>query len=101
LIVGYTRDVSETGLGIIVPQIRTGGLDMSIPERKLRVLLGLPFEQVEMEVAPARYVKLERKEDEVDTGYLVGVHITEMSAEHRARYLKFLKTLQGVSPDEI
>jgi hypothetical protein len=101
LIVGYTRDVSETGLGVIVPQIRTGGLDLSIAERRLRLLLGLSPEPLEMEVAPVRYVKLERKEDEVDTGYLVGVHITEMRAESRRRYLKFLKTLQSVPPDEI
>lgn len=101
LIVGYTRDVSETGLGVIVPQIRTGGLDLSIEGRRLRLLLGLPPEPVEMEVEPVRYVKLVRKEDELDTGYLVGVHIVEMSAENRRRYVGFLKTLQSVAPDEI
>jgi hypothetical protein len=89
-IVGYTHDLSETGLGIIVPDIRLGGVTIINPQRHLRILLGIPPEPVEIRAAPARYVKLD--EGELDGGYLIGAQIIEMSKPDRARYLKYLKS---------
>ncbi|HVF51225.1 MAG TPA: PilZ domain-containing protein [Pyrinomonadaceae bacterium] len=89
-IVGYTRDVSETGLGIVVPEIRLGGVTIVNPNRTLRILVGIPHEPVEMQCAPARYVRLE--DEGLDAGYLVGVQIISMSKEDRARYTSYLKT---------
>jgi len=90
-LVGYTNDVSETGLGIVLPTVRLAGRRVDSPERALRVVVGLPHEQVEMQVVGVRSVELEAGEPE--SGYLVGVHIREMAPDDRRRYLKYLRSL--------
>ncbi|HEX8141543.1 MAG TPA: PilZ domain-containing protein [Pyrinomonadaceae bacterium] len=90
VLAGYTRDVSETGLGIIVPDIRIGGLNITRPDRLLRIVLGLPRHPVEIQAVPVRYVELE----EVEHGrYLIGMLIKSMSEQDRKHYDAFLKSL--------
>ncbi|HEX5708426.1 MAG TPA: PilZ domain-containing protein [Pyrinomonadaceae bacterium] len=88
-LVGYTRDVSETGLGVVLPDVRIGGRLIVNPERALRLLVGLPTGAVEMTATAVRYAEPEGDE----SGYLVGVHINEMPKAHRALYLKFINSL--------
>ena len=83
--------MSETGLGIVLPTVRLAGRRVDSPERALRVVVGLPREQVEMQVVGVRSVELEAGEPE--SGYLVGVHIREMTPDDRQRYLKYLHSL--------
>jgi len=90
-LVGYTRDVSETGLGVVLPELRIAGRSVVHPERELRLMIGLPYEPVEMRAAAVRHVEL--GEDEFDSGYLVGVQIREMSPADRGRYMKYLRSL--------
>ena len=90
-IVGYTRDLSETGLGVILPEVRVAGRSVVRGERDLRLLIGLPGEPVGMRATVVRHVKLEA--DGLDTGYLVGVQIKEMADADRARYMKYLRRL--------
>ncbi|HYO63598.1 MAG TPA: PilZ domain-containing protein [Pyrinomonadaceae bacterium] len=90
-LVGYTRDVSETGLGVILPEVRVAGRSIVREGRELRLLVGIPHEPVEMQAAVVRHVRLEK--GELDGGYLVGVHITSMGEADRARYAKYLSKL--------
>lgn len=92
VLAGYTRDVSATGLGIVVPDIRINNSNVTRPDRALRIMLGLPGEPVEIQAIPVRYVELEK--DSESKGYLVGVHITKMSERNRSRYEAFLNTFQ-------
>lgn len=88
-LVGYTRDVSETGLGVVVPDVRLSGRLVVGPDRALRLRVGLPTGAVEMTATAVRYAEPEGGE----SGYLVGVHIGEMSKADRARYLAFINSL--------
>ena len=90
-LVGYTRDVSETGMGLVLPELRIAGRSVMHPGRGLRLLLGLPYEPVEMRATAVRHVEL--GEGEVDSGYLVGVQIKEMSPADQTRYAKYLRSL--------
>jgi hypothetical protein len=94
VLAGYTRDVSETGLGIVVPDIRIGGLNITRPDRMLRIMLGLPGQPVEIRAVPVRYVELEEDEDAEQARYFIGMLIKEMSPSHRSQYNAFLKSLQ-------
>ena len=94
VLAGYTRDVSETGLGIIVPDIRIGGLNITRPDRMLRIMLGLPGHPVEIRAVPVRYVELEEEEDGEKSRYLIGMLIKAMSKRDRTHYDAFLKSLQ-------
>lgn len=94
VLAGYTRDLSETGLGIVVPDIRIGGLNITRPDRMLRIMLGLPGQPIEIRAVPVRYVELEEEADGEKARYLIGMLIKEMSKRHRSQYNAFLKSLQ-------
>lgn len=89
---GYTRDISASGLALIVPSIRVGGQYVTGENRRLRILLKLPTGQIEIHATPVRYSPLD--EDGVDTGYLVGVQIISMSDEDRARFDAYLEKMK-------
>lgn len=87
---GFTRDLSETGLALIVPSLRIGDRYLVDEECTLRVVLvDLPTGEVEIFCTPRRYEQLHKPE----TGHLIGVEITQMSENDRARLLQYLKTL--------
>jgi hypothetical protein len=90
-VVGYTRDVSESGLGLVVPDLRIAGRNIVNAERLLLVIVGLPAGPVEMRAAGVRHVEMEKGNPEA--GYLVGIQIREMAPADRSRYKKFINSL--------
>ncbi len=90
-VAGYTRDISATGLALVVPTIRIGGQYITGENRTLEIILKLPTGVIKVKAAPVRYTPLE--EDGADTGYLIGVQIIWMSNEDRARFNTYLETL--------
>jgi hypothetical protein len=89
VIEGFTRDVSETGLALILPAIRIGEHYLTGEGRSLHLTLEFPTGPLQMVVTPVRYERLE--EDETEKGYLIGVSITEMSDPDRARFNEGMK----------
>lgn len=88
---GHTRDISTSGIAVIVPSIRIGGHYLTGEDRTLRLTLALPAGPTEVQVVPVRYERLE--EDPTEEGYLIGARITEMSDNDRGRYLAYIRTL--------
>lgn len=87
---GYTRDISSTGLALVVPVIRIG--DIYLTEgRTLEILIEHESGPVVIYATAVRYEKLE--EETADKGYLLGLRITEMSDDDRARLNEYLDTL--------
>jgi hypothetical protein len=87
---GYTRDVSSSGLALILPSIRINNIYLAGEDRRLEVLIENESDPIVLYGSPTRYEKLEEGEG-ADKGYLIGVRITEMSDEDRARFLRLLK----------
>jgi hypothetical protein len=90
---GYTRDISASGLALIVPSIRVGGQYVTGENRHLRIMLKLPTGPIEIHATPVRYSPLD--DDGVDKGYLVGVQIVSMSDEDRARFNAYLEQVKS------
>jgi PilZ domain len=88
-LIGHTRDVSESGLGVVLPDVRIAGRVIVGSDRGLLVRLWLPGRVVEMSARAVRHAPLEGGEP----GYLVGIEIQAMSQDDRAYYLKFLRSL--------
>jgi hypothetical protein len=89
-LVGFTRDISEKGLALIVPSLRVGDRYLIDEGCRLRVvLLDLPTGEVEIFCTPRRYQELQGAE----AGHLIGVEITEMSDNDRFRFTQYLQTL--------
>jgi len=79
---GHTRDVSACGLALILPAVRVGDRYLAGEAQTLGVTLRLPAATVKLRATPARYQRLD--EDDADTGYLIGLRITDIDARDRA-----------------
>jgi len=88
---GHTLDVSTTGLSVIVPQIRIGDHYLAGENRKLLLRLESPVGTLQIQGNAVRYERLE--EEDSERGYLIGVTISAMSDEDRARYDEYVSSL--------
>jgi c-di-GMP-binding flagellar brake protein YcgR len=85
---GHTRDVSDSGLALMLPQIHLEGLHLAAESRELQVVLELPAGAVSLVVIPQRYEKLD--EAELGCGYLIGARIVQITDEDRSRLENFI-----------
>ena len=92
-LVGHTRNLSETGLALIVPSLRLGTNKLNDENRTLRLMLDLPTGTAEIHVVPVRSLQL--GEEDPDSGYVIGVRIIHLSDDARARLTKFLRSLRS------
>jgi len=86
----YTRDLSLTGLALVVPAIRIG--ERYLTDTPLRLVLQHPTGPLELTAQPVRYEQLSA--DAGERGYLLGLRITEMAPADRARFEKHLRQLR-------
>jgi hypothetical protein len=89
---GQTRDVSETGLGVVLPSIRVGDRYLAGEGQTLRVVLRLPDTQARLYATPVRYERLDP--EGAETGYLLGLRLTGGDERDRAAFDAYLKTLK-------
>ena len=94
-LVGRTRNVSETGFGLIVPSLWLGAHKLNEENATLRLMLNLPdaIEPVEVQVVPVRSFQL--GEGDKESGYFIGAQITHLSDEARAPFTKLLRSLSS------
>lgn len=84
-VLAYTRDISKSGMALIVPSTRLGCHDLKSGDYLLRIILAVSHETSIR--ATARLVHCElanRKESEI--GFLLGVKIEEIGAKDRILY---------------
>lgn len=85
---GYTFDVSETGLRLLMRAIHIDGHYLTGSGSTLLVLLELPDGPVLVRAVAVRYDRLD--EDDAQMGYLIGMEIKEMSNPDRERFVAYL-----------
>jgi hypothetical protein len=91
-IMGHTRDVSATGLSLILPTTQLGSRDISRAGEALRLVLCLPTGVVIVHAATVRCASVASGED-APREFLVGARITKMFETDRRRYDNFLRSL--------
>jgi hypothetical protein len=93
LVQGRTRDLSEDGLGLILPHVRVGGHYLVGDSVTLRVTVKLPEAYARLYGTPVRYEKLEG--DGPGAGFFVGIRLTDISERgDHALLVNYLKSLQ-------
>jgi c-di-GMP-binding flagellar brake protein YcgR len=85
---GHTRDISSTGLAMMLPQVHLEGHHLAAESRELQVLLELPSGVIPLVVVPKRYEKLD--DSELGCTYLIGVKIVQITDEDRIRLENFI-----------
>jgi hypothetical protein len=86
-----TRDVSESGVGLVATSIYLGYTCVVDEERALLLTLELASGPVEMEATAAHYLRLDASTRE--TTYLIGLRIISIAEDQRAIYKSFLESL--------
>lgn len=89
-LIGSTRNISESGLAVVLNSLRIESRLITDEGCKLRIVLDIyPQGLVEMEAIAVRSEPLEEK----DGGYLIGVCITDIRDDNRTGYLEYLSGL--------
>src|SRR5215213_120215 len=87
-----TRDVSETGVGVVANSIYLGYTCVVDEGRALLVTLELPAGPVRMETTAAHYVRLDSGARDATT-YLIGLRISSIDEDQSDLYKSFLESL--------
>ena len=88
-LMGHTRDISCSGLALLVPQVHVDGHHLAAEGRELELRLEMGnSEPISMLVMPRRYERLE--DAELGCTYLIGARIVKMDEADRNRYLSFI-----------
>jgi PilZ domain len=89
IISGHTRNISDTGLSLILPSVHFGNRYLMDGDLDLKAQIELPAGVVNCGVAPVRYEMLD--ENQIEWGYLVGLRITNISDQERRRLTEYLR----------
>jgi hypothetical protein len=87
---GYTRDISESGLALIISGEDMVALSSLGEGYTLRLVLTLPAGPVQLTVTPARYQRLGETEG---ADFLIGAQIMDMSGRDRVLFMEFIRGL--------
>jgi c-di-GMP-binding flagellar brake protein YcgR len=88
-----TRDLSETGVGVVTGSIYVGYTCVVDEECALHVRLALPGGEIELEATSAHYLRLDSGAEQ--STYLIGLRIVSMSEEDRKLYDDYLDELSA------
>lgn len=88
-----TRDVSESGIGLVANSIYLGYTCVVDEGRALLVTLELPAGPVPMEATAAHYTRLDAGARDAAATYLIGLRISSMPDEALAAYRRYLEEL--------
>jgi hypothetical protein len=94
-----TRDLSESGIGLLAPSIYLGYTCVVDEGRPLELTLELPAGVVvTLQVASAHYVRLGT--DAAESSYLIGLRLVEPEGEHLKRFKQYLASLESAEQGE-
>jgi hypothetical protein len=92
-----TRDLSESGVGVVAGSIYVGYTCLVDEGSALRLRLALPRGEIEMEATSAHYLRLDSGGEH--PAYLIGLRISSMTDEARSLYLNYLDELSRLEQD--
>ena len=85
---GHTRDISASGLALLLPQVHLDGHHLAADGKKLRLTVEVAGGAMSMLVVPRRYERLENAE--LGCAYLIGAEIVEIEDDDRMRFENFI-----------
>lgn len=92
-----TRDLSETGVGVVAGSIYVGYTCVVDEGRALHLRLALPAGEIEMEATSAHYLRLDSGADQ--PVYHIGLRISSMSEDDATLYNNYLEELSRLEQD--
>ncbi|HEX8843437.1 MAG TPA: PilZ domain-containing protein [Pyrinomonadaceae bacterium] len=95
-LVGYTKDISEIGLALVVPIAEIDERYLAGEGSKMQIELYLPKGAIKITARPVHYKPIDEGSSETvfNEGYLIGAEITKVS--DRALFRGYLSTLEEI-----
>lgn len=96
---GFLRDISKTGLSLVVPSVSFGDRFLTDGYCEMRIMVELPNGAVNIQAAPVRYDKL--VEPQSEGAYLVGARILRIAGADRkslAHHIQQMKRSRASIP---
>jgi PilZ domain len=92
-LIGHTRDISETGVALVVPIAEIDERYLTGENTKMQIELYLPGGPIKITAKPVHYKLLDESSGEsvFTEGYLIGAEITKVS--NRDLFIEYLSTL--------
>ncbi len=90
-VIGHTRDISATGLSLVVPGLHVRDAELFGSQNPLQLTLSLPTGIVDIQATPVRYEWLGEKSEQ--KSYLIGARITQIRDDERIRLNEYLSAL--------
>lgn len=92
-LIGHTRDISETGVALVVPIAEIDERYLTGETTKMQIELYLPGGPIKITAKPVHYKLLDESSGEsvFTEGYLIGAEITKVS--DRDLFIEYLSTL--------
>ena len=91
-LIGYTRDISYSGMGLMVSAKSMSVLYNLGQSYTLQLVLTTPNGSIELEITPVRYQHI--KEGAAPSRILIGAQITKISDEDRARFVEYVNSFE-------
>lgn len=95
-ITGHTRNISDTGLSLILPSVHFGNRYLMDGDLTLEIELEFPAGPINFQVAPVCYDALD--ENQMECGYLVSLRITKIADAERQRLSAYLRQAKPSAP---
>jgi hypothetical protein len=87
---GRTRDVSLSGLAVVISNKEMDELERFGTDCTMRLVLPLPSGAIDIEAAPVRFQPLSGEEGQ---GTLIGARITNMPGRDRILFMEFIQDI--------
>ena len=98
--IGYTRDISESGLALFISARSIDESFLACEDCTMQLVLTLPTGSVDITAVPVRYERVmgdsrtdKDEEANADHGFLVGMAITGIGDAARSRYTEYINEL--------
>lgn len=91
-LIGYTHDISESGIALVVSSKSASVLSALGDDYTLQLVLTIPGGSIELETTPARYQQL--ADGDAGARILIGARITKISDADRVRLEQYLHSLE-------
>jgi hypothetical protein len=91
-LIGFTRDISESGLALLVSAKSMSVLYSLGQKYTLQLMLNLPSGPIELEATPVRFKHI--NEGEAGSFILIGAQISKMSDSDRTRFIEYLNSFE-------
>lgn len=85
---GYLRDISKTGVSLVMPSILFGNRHLTGGNFALRIVIEFPDGAMSFQAVPVRYDRFHETDEQ---SYIIGARITDINEADRRQLVRYIE----------